>query len=440
MAELHDRFHTLDRAPAPDLWAEIEQRATATVPEPLRVRFPAFWRAAEQPIPAWRLMLLLALLLVTLLALALVLGRDRQGGTSPFVFKSIGSAPALHAVDVETGESTLLIDGSVRKIHVSPDGRYALLEAAVKPTTNTWDPGYALVLAPTNGSEVRIVSDRDDYELGDPWESIWAPDSHAVSWMSDGQLKVLDMAAAEPITIDVELSGEPHLVWSPDSIHIAYVNWGACRDGQTPHLFVVDTVATDVIEVGDSLDLGSLPGWSHDGGRIAASVRTGSGCPGGPKSPLLVVHDVATGRTMSTEVGDELISPVWSPDDTTIIGQSAGRMLGMPAQGGELTEITEARGEAVRSPDGGRIAWLEPDGATAESYSLWVADAVGGERRRIAENVRGDHPEAWPRWSPDGDWIAFARPLEIWVIRPDGSDERVLVGEPFVPDMTDVDW
>ena len=167
---------------------------------------------------------------------------------------------------------------------MSPDGRYAFLEAAVTPTTNYFDPGYGLVLVRTDDSEIRVISDRANYQLGEYWESIWAPDSHAVAWISraDGQLKVLDVSGPEPKSIDVALGGEPHLVWSPDSVHLAYVSWANCLEGFEPQLYVVDTVAGDVEEVGVGLDLGSLPSWSHDGSRLAASVRTG--CPGGTQN------------------------------------------------------------------------------------------------------------------------------------------------------------
>ena len=51
MAELHDRFRSLDRVAVPDLWAEVEQRAVASVPEPLRVRLPAFGRRDAARVP-----------------------------------------------------------------------------------------------------------------------------------------------------------------------------------------------------------------------------------------------------------------------------------------------------------------------------------------------------------------------------------------------------
>lgn len=35
---------------------------------------------------------------------------------------------------------------------------------------------------------------------------------------------------------------------------------------------------------------------------------------------------------------------------------------------------------------------------------------------------------AWPAWSPDGNWPAFIRSKQAYLIRPDGTDERPLFG------------
>ena len=48
-------------------------------------------------------------------------------------------------------------------------------------------------------------------------------------------------------------------------------------------------------------------------------------------------------------------------------------------------------------PDGGRIAFTALD-------RLWVADADGGNPRRLTRDDRSEH---FPAWSPDGAWIAL---------------------------------
>ena len=75
------------------------------------------------------------------------------------------------------------------------------------------------------------------------------------------------------------------------------------------------------------------------------------------------------------------------------------------------------------SPDGKRIAYW-----TRGSQWLSVVNRDGSHRRRLTRGIN-------PVWSPDGRWIAFVddrphRSFQIYVIRPNGRDLRVLTNEP----------
>jgi Tol biopolymer transport system component len=59
-------------------------------------------------------------------------------------------------------------------------------------------------------------------------------------------------------------------------------------------------------------------------------------------------------------------------------------------------------GDAVRSPDGARIAFTSVRDGNME---LYVAPAVGGAPRRLTRHLSRD---AYPVWSPDGTRLAFA--------------------------------
>jgi TolB protein len=79
----------------------------------------------------------------------------------------------------------------------------------------------------------------------------------------------------------------------------------------------------------------------------------------------------------------------------------------------------------VYSPDGGRIAFTaSQNGGTTD---VWVADADGGNARRLTREPSDDLS---PSWSPDGKRIAFvsnrAGSPQIYVMNADGSDPKRL--------------
>ena len=146
-------------------------------------------------------------------------------------------------------------------------------------------------------------------------------------------------------------------------------------------------------------------------------------------------------------------------------------------------------GQAQHGPSNGRISFGSPDPKIGD-VTLWTARVDGSDRRRLThepsffsdwspsgrrlaydfldsagnEHIATIRPDGHdrrqitfghgiqeiPRWSPDGEWIAFdASPLSpdnpsfgtsVWIMRPDGSNKRRIThigfdGEPvFSPD------
>jgi Tol biopolymer transport system component len=178
-------------------------------------------------------------------------------------------------------------------------------------------------------------------------------------------------------------------MWSPDGSRIAFFAGG---EG-THDVFVMDADGSDVVALTHDRGDDVSPAWSPDGSRIAfVSDRNGN-------DDLYVVDPDGTNEQRLTD------DP--APDEAF-----------------------------AWSPDGARIVYVSyRDGADPENIGIGNAEVFVVELRgRRVLNLSRD--PAWdgdPAWSPDGRSIAFTRRTdhgEIYVMRADGSEQRMLEGFP----------
>lgn len=211
---------------------------------------------------------------------------------------------------------------------------------------------------------------------------------------------------------------------------VAFVN---LRDGRSS-IFVTDAAGDTPRRLSmEPLDQ-TAPSWSPDGRLLAYFA----GQAGSANLAMRVV-DVAAGTVVSVAAPGPGLGPArpeWSADGRTLMflganAQGRNQVWVMSRDGTGLRDVSSrfaARGAAWASlsPDGRRVAWVaDLRGRTP----VVVTDLSTGESRDLMAHL--DHAAAEsPRWSPDGQWIAFASngigpalggPNEIYVMKADGS-------------------
>jgi tol-pal system beta propeller repeat protein TolB len=258
---------------------------------------------------------------------------------------------------------------------------------------------------------------------------------------SNQDLFLLDLDAAgrgevvQPVNLTESTQSEAEPDWSPDGRKLAYVSY------DTGHIYWLEL--NDSVEKPTIFDTGAVgfqPTWSADGLRLAFfSDRDGN-------AEIYVMESDGSSQTRLTDDPAPDYSPRWSPDGQHLLFISErdgnAEVYVMNTDGSGLLNLSNdsAHDEfAFWSPDGARIVYVSYQGG-ADPHSIgdgnaeiFIVNANGSGKTNLTAN---DVWDGDPAWSPDGQWIAFTQRVggqhqgHIQIIRPDGSGETRLVGEP----------
>ena len=144
--------------------------------------------------------------------------------------------------------------------------------------------------------------------------------------------------------------------------------------------------------------------------------------------------------------------PRWSPDSSSIFyfspaapGQLQGNIWEIPALGGVPRRVVSSVGGADVSPTDGRLAHFR---LAKKGIELVAATTDGSKSDVVAEFAAATY-YLYPRWSPDGKWIAFQRGdsvrFDVFVAPAAGGEPRqvtrdnnMMSGFAWLPDSTGI--
>ncbi len=178
--------------------------------------------------------------------------------------------------------------------------------------------------------------------------------------------------------------------WSPDGSRIAFFS---TRDAEKPELYVLGLADKSVRRITDNPHYESGAAWTPDGKQILMT-RFFPKLDGGEHEGAGEIFriDLATGQEV------------------------------------QLTRLGGYSGDVSLSPDGKSVTFHRVADGRAE---LWIMGADGSKPRALTDTFVDEYT---PRWSPDGNWIAFTAgtghdglgTFDLWIMRPDGSHRQVL--------------
>lgn len=221
--------------------------------------------------------------------------------------------------------------------------------------------------------------------------------------------------------------------WSPDSRQLAFIsNRG---DEKQPQIYLIP------IDGGEARPLTDLKGefgdiiWAPDGRRLACSFRK--------KDQEVLDREADEGKKKLGVVERHITRLFYKADGYGFLPKERWHLWLIDAQNGKARQLTGGERydehSPAWSPDGQRLVFLsnraeDPDLAWDQS-DLFLIPAAGGEMQKI-ETPPG--PKEFPRFSPDGRWIAYTHSgghADLWrnthlhVVPADGQGQaRNLTG------------
>ena len=179
------------------------------------------------------------------------------------------------------------------------------------------------------------------------------------------------------------------------------------------------------------------------GGDIYVTSTKGAGS--GRKLAIEVHADDKSNTSRTTTFSRDATEFALSPDELHAVVVHGQLFLTKVPAGGKSTRLTEhasADHSVSWSPDGKKLLFASDRTGVEELYLLEADDVEHPEltkahKFKTTQLTKTAEQESAPSFSPKGERVAFLRSGQLWTMKPDGTDAKVLVEAKKV---LDYDW
>lgn len=259
-----------------------------------------------------------------------------------------------------------------------------------------------------------------------PWAPAWAPDGESVVVSMHGSIWSVIVATGRAI----ELVSGPKYYSSPSySADGRWLIYTADDHGKSIGLEVLDLETGETTPLSDDEEVYADPSFSPDGSRVVYvstaptgyfNVYTRDFADGAwTGEPVAITRDNSFGKDRLYFGSEDIhINPAWFPDGEQIllvsnrdVALGSGNVFRVPARAGGFADRVEVLAEQTLyrtqpdvSIDGRRFIFSSTRGTADQYQNLYVQPTNGGEPYKM---TFFEHDAFHPRWSPDGEWIAY---------------------------------